>query len=980
MSLVDIQSIASLLEASLHPSTAKQAEQSLRSTEAIPGFSVLLLQIVASDAFPQTIRLASALFFKNFIRRKWTNEDGNYLISESDVVSLKADIVGLMITVPPSLQVQLGEAISIMADSDFPDRWQRLLDDLISRLGFHNPTVTNGVLQVAHSIFKRWRPLYRSDELFVEIKFVLDKFCVPFLAVFRETDAAIAANAKNKDILVANFKNLQLIIKIYYDLNCQDIPEFFEDNMTELMGWILKYLQYTNPLLETGFDDEAGPLEEVKTSICELIQLYSQRYEDVWGSLLPSFVETTWNLLTTTGTEPKYDMLMSRALAFLTTVAKSPDRAQVFSSREILQQIVEKIVLPNMSLRTSDEELFEDDPIEYTRRDLDGSDSDTRRRAATDFLRELKERFEGLVTEVVMSYVQHYLEQYAADRNANWSAKDTAVYLFSSVAVKGTVTASGVSATNLLLDVVGFFSQNIAPDLLRDDTHAILRVDAIKFIHTFRNQLTKQQLTEAFPVLSGLLMAPEYVVYTYAAITIERILSIRQASQKNALLFDKDDIAPVAEQLLGNLLRLIEKGTTPEKLAENEFLMKCVMRVIITAKESIVPYADTIIQHLAGIISETSKNPSNPKFTHYTFESVGVVIRFAGPSKPPGTFDETLMPGLLAILGQDVTEFVPYVFQLLSVLLDVATPGTPLPAAYLQLVRPLLAPTLWETKGNAPALTRLLQSILARDALVFVNQGLVEAVLGVFQKLLASRVSDVHGFALLECIFYYMPMQQLETYKRQIALLILQRLQASRTDKLIVNVTRLLYFLSAITDTQKNLGPDYAVNLLDQAQPGIFGEVFSTFMIPCSAKFHANAADRKLLVVGLARILFESAKFGSQYSNRWCIGATALVTALQSDSLVDVYSNGTTNASAVFAEIMDLEDEVSFGATFARLSTVTAKPLDPAPELAAGGSGEITTLKQYVGAEVKRFGDSLSGFEAQLSDEVRSTLIGYTQL
>lgn len=33
-----------------------------------------------------------------------------------------------MITVPPSLQVQLGEAISIIADSDFYVKWDTLVD------------------------------------------------------------------------------------------------------------------------------------------------------------------------------------------------------------------------------------------------------------------------------------------------------------------------------------------------------------------------------------------------------------------------------------------------------------------------------------------------------------------------------------------------------------------------------------------------------------------------------------------------------------------------------------------------------------------------------------------------------------------------------------------------------------------------------------------------------------------------------------
>jgi exportin-2 (importin alpha re-exporter) len=92
------------------------------------------LQIVASTDFSHTTRLAGALFFKNFIRRKWTDEEGNYLIPGADVNAVKNEIVGLMITQPPSIQVQLGEAISIMADSDFPDRWQNLVDVDISHI------------------------------------------------------------------------------------------------------------------------------------------------------------------------------------------------------------------------------------------------------------------------------------------------------------------------------------------------------------------------------------------------------------------------------------------------------------------------------------------------------------------------------------------------------------------------------------------------------------------------------------------------------------------------------------------------------------------------------------------------------------------------------------------------------------------------------------------------------------------------------
>ena len=54
-------------------------------------------------------------------------------------------------------------------------------------------------------------------------------------------------------------------------------------------------------------------------------------------------------------------------------------------------------------------ELFEDEPIEYIRRDLEGSDSDTRRRAASDLVRGLLEHFAKEVTGICLQYTNEYL-------------------------------------------------------------------------------------------------------------------------------------------------------------------------------------------------------------------------------------------------------------------------------------------------------------------------------------------------------------------------------------------------------------------------------------------------------------------------------------------------------------------------------------------------------------------------------------------
>jgi exportin-2 (importin alpha re-exporter) len=48
------------------------AELAIKKEEKKPNFSLSLLHIVASDAYSSIARLASALYFKNYVKRNWT--------------------------------------------------------------------------------------------------------------------------------------------------------------------------------------------------------------------------------------------------------------------------------------------------------------------------------------------------------------------------------------------------------------------------------------------------------------------------------------------------------------------------------------------------------------------------------------------------------------------------------------------------------------------------------------------------------------------------------------------------------------------------------------------------------------------------------------------------------------------------------------------------------------------------------------------
>src|ERR1700753_2926506 len=90
------------------------------------------------------------------------------------------------------------------------------------------------------------------------------------------------------------------------------------------------------------------------------------------------------------------------------------------------------------------------------------------------------------------------------------------------------------------VNILDFFQHNIAGDLTNDSLHPILTVDAIKFTYVFRNQLTPQLWSAAFPLLVKHLGSSNYVIYTYASIAVERVLTLHGDDQKPVI--QKEDV------------------------------------------------------------------------------------------------------------------------------------------------------------------------------------------------------------------------------------------------------------------------------------------------------------------------------------------------------------------------------------------------------------------------------------------------------
>ena len=867
-----------------------------------------------------------------------------------------------MISVPPGIQAQLGEAVSVIADSDFWERWDTLVDDLISRLTPDDLTVNTGVLQVAHSIFGRWRPLYRSDDLFTEINHVLQKFAQPFLQTWQSLDAYIDSHSNDKAALQKAFAELDVVIQLFYDLSCQDITPVFEDNLKGLADLLLKYLVYDNQHLRTNDEDESGPLENVKANIFEALSLYTAKYYDLFGRHVRQFVENSWALLTSVGPEARNDLLVSKALHFLTSVSKINEQSSIFADPSTQTQIVQGVIFPNIALRDSDIEMFEDEPIEFIRRDLEGSDSETRRRAAGDLLSQLSDRFPQSVTSIVMGIVNQCLDEYKKNPQEGWRSKDTAVNLFYATAAKGTATtAHGVTTTNEHVDIGDFFSKNLASDLQSSDAQALLKVDAIKYLYVFRSIITKEQWQQIMSMLVNQLGNANYCVYTYAAVAVERALALSDSTGQPVIA--PANVAPLAKDVLEHLFSLIERDPAPEKVQENEFLMRCIMRVLIVLKEDISSVGELVLRHLIMITNVIQANPSNPRFYYYHFESLGAVIRFSGAQRAE-TLVQALYQPFATILSHNVEEFMPYVFQLMAALTE-EEPSKPLPASYQPIVGAVLSPSLWEQRGNVPALARLLAAFITRASQQIIQANQLSSVLGIFQKLLSTKVYEGYGFDLIETVITTIPQSALEPYWVNILSILMTRLSNKATTGFQLQFVRFYHFVSARDDL--GLGADFFIAASDKVQQDVFRGLYTTIILPKTPEL-LRPLDRKLAAVSLTKTLTDSKAFVDRYPKGWPLTCNTLLKLLENPPVLARQDNNIVDADV---------DDTSFGVGFTQLNTLRKPIPDPFQD--------IVDLRQWVGKHLKdadrrQGGRIMKEISEKLGPDAKTVLDTYLRL
>jgi len=289
----------------------------------------------------------------------------------------------------------------------------------------NNPHSVYCTLQTCHKLFKRYRFSFRSDELWSEIKLVVDTLFPVFYAcatqLFQNLQSATAEN-----LIASHIHNFIPLLKVLFSLNGQDIPQQFDDTLKDWMTLLNFLLNF----LPSNLSDDTS-LFLLKSKVLKCLTLFAQKYDEDFEPYVKNFCIAVWELLSRASGFSQYDRFVSASLEFFRVVTFKPQIAELIHAN--LGVMFTNLILPNMVISVEEEEMAEYTPMEFIKMFLEDANEDTRRCSSGQLMKVLIKQFPQDINRLVLEQQNIVSTAFIANNKANWKQMDALVLLLSGV-------------------------------------------------------------------------------------------------------------------------------------------------------------------------------------------------------------------------------------------------------------------------------------------------------------------------------------------------------------------------------------------------------------------------------------------------------------------------------------------------------------------------------------------------------------------
>ncbi|AAZ12032.1 importin-alpha re-exporter protein, putative [Trypanosoma equiperdum] len=897
---------------SVESADRERAEQEIREfqnrVDIQSGFVLLLLNVASSQSPAASF---CSIVFKNTVKNCWNEGTSEHCVAESDKAFVRNNITGIMFSAPLNVQRNLAEAISMIAETDFPSAWPDALQRIIHVLMNEKSVVLHSAaLSTAHSILGRYRNQPDlSQETANDLRVIYTDLTSPLL---NSMVLLVDAVEKCGTDAHAACTGLTSAVECLRDITAFDLGDEFIWGIEGFVRVLLRCLQL-------GGSGVLGACTiELKSVVIMCVSHFLLQFDEDFEKYASEFLKVVWDTISSPSScESDMDDIVVQGMGLLAAACRGATR-EVFNNESVLVNLMTEVIMPNLALRQVDVELFGTEPDEYIQRDIEGSDFHTRRREAGELVRALLLFFPEKTGPLFTAKAQELL---ASAAQGDWKAKDLAIYLVSALSLEGQHVSTQRGVTQCLSKLVPFepfLKQNVLSELscgVSPQSPAIVKASCIRFVAAFRAHIERSLLPDIIALLASWILCEDTVVQVYAAHAVERVLTLQDPGKPGHVITDTV-LGDKAPSLLHNLCVRLNQEKKPIA-----YTMQCLMRVCQNCSGCVKSFVGDIITCMVPVIKENSKNPSNPLFSHCMFEVVSQCIMLR--PEDAAAIESALWEPMIFILQNDVLEYVPYTLQIMAQLLDAHGSGAPEPPTYYQaLLEPLLLPEMYKQRGSIPAIVRLLVSFIEHYPGFVHGKGLTERVIAVVRSLVQYKNYDHEGLNILTTMIRAYPKDVISPYMVSIYQSLIQRLQKSRTPKY---VRILIIFLSITVITH---GADDVVTQINRIQDGLFWMLFQRVWLPHVPKV-LGVLERKTCIIALASLLGDCVTL-QQNAETWSTCVVSCLKMIHGAVEKDDWTSFTPQTHSVNDLAQHVAD-IGYTNAFCPLQGAVQTPVDVCP-------------------------------------------------
>ncbi|RKP10883.1 armadillo-type protein [Thamnocephalis sphaerospora] len=449
----DAQQLLQVFSATIHhdPQVRGQAEAQLEKLKTVPGSLTLVLQLIASPEVEMSARQAASIFFKNRVQRGWKPSDTarHPEIDAQDKEEIKKQMLSALVATPSNIGVQLVACLSVILENEYPANWPQLLPMLQEMLQSNEQKVVHSGLLALREAVKvyQWRAKERREPLnnIIRVAFPLLVNIAQQLLAHDDLEAGEMVKIACKTYFSSSLHELSdeqqevgslttwltlFLAVVEKDIPVSTLPEDLDER--EKHSW-WKAKKWAMHCVNRLFARYGNPALLARSNT-----RYTQFADAFIGEIMPNVLRAYLGQVDKAISTGAW---MSQRCIALTCHLLSDRQVSWASTWAIVKPhtdaLVARFIFPQLCISAADEELWQDDPVDYINKKADPlEDLRSPTTAATNLLLDLVRDRKKLTFLPILNFVNTTLMTYqqAAPEARNYREKDGALCMMGCLA------------------------------------------------------------------------------------------------------------------------------------------------------------------------------------------------------------------------------------------------------------------------------------------------------------------------------------------------------------------------------------------------------------------------------------------------------------------------------------------------------------------------------------------------------------------